>query len=204
MTMTYHRLLSHNSWNAPTWFRYFGVACATIGLTGSAISWVAIHRKHHKYADTKNDPHSPSFKGFVYCQWFSMFEEVELKYVTDLVRSRLCLFQHKYYFFLILAIAIPLYIIQPFSVIYVLLFPAFLLWNGGSSVVTFSHLFGRKKFETNDNSRNNWLLALLVWGEGWHNNHHKYPKRYSFRVEKWEIDIGAAMIFLITKLSKNK
>ena len=87
MTMTYHRLLSHRSWHPPKLMEYFFVILATVGLTGSAISWVAIHRKHHKYTDQPEDPHSPIHKGWFYCHFLSMFEKVELKYTLDLIKE---------------------------------------------------------------------------------------------------------------------
>ena len=65
MTMTFHRLLSHKSWNAPKWFEIFGTLAGTYGLTGSSIGWVAVHREHHHYTDQERDPHSPKHKGFV-------------------------------------------------------------------------------------------------------------------------------------------
>lgn len=199
MTMTYHRLLSHQSWKAPSWFKYIGTLCATIGLTGSAISWVAIHRKHHRFADKPNDPHSPHHKSFIFCQWLSMFEKVELKYITELARNKFLIYQHKYYFFISLAYATVLYAIDPFAVVYAWLAPACILWNAGSSIVTISHLFGTKDHDTRDHSKNNWLLGLLVWGEGWHNNHHNSPSSPFYGEKWWQIDIGGYLIKLLQK-----
>lgn len=194
MTMTYHRLLSHKSWNAVRFVEIFGALCATIGLTGSAISWVAIHRKHHRHTDTAKDPHSPWFKGFIYCQWFSMFEPVELKYVTDLAKNRFYIFQHKYYFLINLTYAGGVFLLDPFAVVYAWLVPACILWNAGSSIVTFSHLYGERPHSISSRAGNHWILGLLVWGEGWHNNHHSSPTSPYFGQKWWQVDIGGWLI----------
>ena len=200
MTMTYHKLLTHNSWPAPRWFRYVGTMCATIGLTGSAIPWVAIHREHHRYTDTDRDPHSPHHKGWFGAHYLSMFSKVNVRYVPDLLKEPFMLFQHKHYFVINLAYGAVLYMIDPMAVLYAWLVPAAILWNAGSSIVTFSHMYGYKNSETSKNeSRNNVLLAFLVWGEGWHDNHHAHPADANFGGRKWwEIDISYQMIKLLS------
>ena len=190
MTATYHRLLSHRSWKCPLWVEYFGVFCATIGLTGSAIGWVAVHRKHHRFADTPKDPHSPKYKGFVYCQWLSMFESIELRYVADLLKKPFYIFQHKHYFTINLAYSLILYWLDPMAVIYAWLVPACLLWNAGSSIITFSHIFGKNEHRIQSRAGNIALLGILVWGEGWHNNHHYNEKDKCFASYWWQIDVG--------------
>jgi fatty-acid desaturase len=206
MTMTYHRLLSHKAWNPPKWIEYFGALCATIGMTGSAISWVAIHRKHHRHTDTQKDPHSPIMKGFIYCHWFSMFERVEVKYVTDLSRQAFYRMQHKYYFLICALYATFLYALDPFAVVYAFLAPACLLWNAGSSIVSIAHLFGDRPHKIKSRAGNNWLLGLLVWGEGWHNNHHHDAKNPYFFNRPWQVDIGGYLIYLFNSFwgKKNK
>jgi stearoyl-CoA desaturase (delta-9 desaturase) len=176
MTMTYHRLISHKSWKAPKWFEYLGLFGGTIGMTGSAISWVAVHRKHHRFTDLEDDPHSPMHKGFFYCQWLSMFSVVEVRYVLDLVRKPVYAAQHRFYFLINFLYAAVLYFIDPFAIVYAWLVPACILWNAGSSIVTFSHIFGANPKQLECRARNNLILAFLVWGEGWHNNHHSNPK----------------------------
>lgn len=167
MTMTYHRLLSHRSFETGSWFRIFGVLCATIGLTGTAVSWVAIHREHHRYTDTEKDPHSPKFKGWLRTHFFSMFVKVHPRYVRDLYQDGFLAFQHRYYYMINFAYAGTLYLIDPFAVVYAWLVPAAVLWNAGSSIVSLSHRDGH--------AHNDWIFALLVWGEGYHTNHHTNP-----------------------------
>ena len=189
MTMTYHRLLSHRSWNPPKVLEYLFSLFATVGLTGSAISWVAIHRKHHKYTDKPQDPHSPSHKGWFYCHFLSMFAKVEIKYVTDLIKDPFYKFQHKYYYLLNGIWAATVYGVfkEPLALVYAWLFPAMILWNAGSSIVSFSH--------RNQKSYNDLTLAFLVWGEGYHENHHANANLSRFG----RYDFGGFLIDLFSK-----
>ncbi len=197
MTATYHRLLSHKAWNCPRWIEYFGVFCASVGLTGSAIAWVAVHRKHHRFTDTANDPHSPHHKGFIYCQWLSMFEHVEIKYVGDLIKQKFYVLQHRYYFLINLVYALGVALIDPWALVYAWLAPACILWNAGSSIVTLSHTFGKNPHGLQNYARNQFLLGFLVWGEGWHNNHHANASTKKFGEHVWQIDVGYYYIWSV-------
>lgn len=200
MTMTYHRLLSHKSWSAPRWFFYFGTLCAVLGLTGSPIAWAAIHREHHRYTDTDKDPHSPEMIGFMKAQWGSMFCSVKIKYVIDLIKDDFLGFVHRNYFkiqlFWIILLGV---LLGPFSIVYLYLFPAFILWNMGSFIITLSHIYGYKNFENKDDSKNIVWLGYLLWGEGWHNNHHAYPQNSQFSYLWWEFDLGGFFIRLLDR-----
>jgi len=200
MTMTYHKLLSHDSWPAPKWFRYIGTLCATIGLTGAAIPWVAIHREHHRYVDSDRDPHSPKHKGWFYAHYLSMFSKVNIRYVGDLLRDPFMKWQHKYYFLINFVYAAILYMIDPMAVIYAWLVPAAVLWNAGSSIVTFAHMYGNNDNGHEYDARNNAPLAYLVWGEGWHDNHHHKPLSPNFGGDRWwQFDISYFFIRILSK-----
>lgn len=196
-TITYHRLLSHKSFKTNKIIKYFGVLCGVWGAYGSPLAWVAIHRKHHRYADTEKDPHSPLFKKWWQVQWLSIFENVNLSYVPDLRKDKFLRFLHKNYGRIHLIIWLVLILIDPAAFLYAYLWPAFLVWNLASLVNTLGHQFGYRNFEVNDNSKNNWWLAILVFGEGWHNNHHRYPTRFTFKEKWWEFDISEWIIRLI-------
>ena len=152
MTMTYHRLLSHKSWNAPKWFEYVGTFCGFYGLTGSSIGWVAIHKEHHHYTDQEKDPHSPIHHGFFKVQWLSMFEQPNPRYVVRLIRDPIHMFLHKWYFVIHIAIAVVWYLINPMLMVAAYLFPAMILWNAGSFINTLTHMTGYRNWETKDNS----------------------------------------------------
>jgi stearoyl-CoA desaturase (delta-9 desaturase) len=199
MTMTYHRLLSHKSWNAPRWFEIFGTLCATYGLTGSSIGWVAIHREHHHYPDNEKDPHSPSYKGFFKVQWLSMFEKPNPKYAMHLIRDPFHSWIHRMYFIINICILTVLWTFSPWLCVSAYLAPAALLWNAGSFINTLTHMIGYRNHDTSDDSTNIWWLGYFMWGEGWHNNHHNTPSNSRFGEKWWEIDIGHFFIRLVKK-----
>lgn len=194
MSGTYHRLLSHKSYKAPKWWEYLGTLFATLGGTGSSIAWCAVHREHHRFTDTDNDPHSPHHQGFLKVQFLSMFHNVNIRYVPDLLRSNFHTNMHKYYWLIHLVYAVILYGIDPFAIVYAYLVPSFILWHAGSSINTFSHTVGWQDYETKDTSTNHPVLGILMWGEGWHNNHHAFPADYKFGRKWWQIDITRYII----------
>lgn len=199
MTMTYHRLLSHKSWSAPRWFEITGTLLGSYGLTGSSIGWVAIHREHHHHTDQESDPHSPAHKGFFRVQWLSMFEKPNPKYAMHLIRDPFHAWLHKWYFQLhALLLGLLLYA-SPELCISAYLAPAAILWNAGSLINTVTHMVGYRNHNTGDDSTNVWPLGYLMWGEGWHNNHHNRPNRAGFGEKWWELDIGHIFIRLLDR-----
>lgn len=199
MTVTYHRLLSHRSFKTNKFFEYLGTIFGTYGLVGSSIAWVATHRKHHRYTDTELDPHSPGHVGIFRVQFLSMFEPVELKYAPDLIRNRFHIFVHKRYFHIHLAIIVLLSIVSPYFLIFGYFIPAVILWHAGSAINTVNHLWGYRNYSRTNNSTNNIITGYLMWGEGWHNNHHADPNNWNFKKKWWEFDIGSGIIKTIMK-----
>ena len=177
MIMTYHRLLVHRSFKCPMWFEYLGTALATLSLTGSAITWIAIHRKHHKYSDTDKDPHSPDHLGFWRVQFFTAFADVEGRYAIDLMRSPFYKWQHKYYIAIVVATLVVLLLINPFLAVYLMLAPAGLTLLFGTMVLSWAH----KDYK----ARTVWWLALLTFGDGFHDVHHDHPTYY--RLHKYDL-----------------
>lgn len=199
MSMTYHRLVAHGSWKAPRWFEIIGLIAATLALTGSCIAWCGTHRTHHKYSDRSQDPHSPYHKGYFRAQFLSMFEPLRLSSMKGFAGNRIYSFFHRHYWTINFAYMAILVVIDPFALVYLYLFPACLIWNAGSLINTAGHRFGSQPYKTGDQSRNNILLGILVWGEGWHNNHHRYPKSSQFGRKFWELDISGLLIRMIEK-----
>lgn len=193
-TMTYHRLLAHRAWRAPRWLECAGTLAAAWCLSGSSIAWVAVHREHHRRADQPGDPHSPRHKGLLYAQWLSALHAPDLRYARDLCGDPFHRFCHRRYLVLLLAGAGTLAAFDPFAVVYAWLFPSALVWNAGSAVNSLCHTWGARPHATPDESRNNRLVALLVWGEGWHNNHHARPGDPWFGRKPGEIDVGGWLI----------
>jgi len=203
-TATFHRLLSHRSYQCNKWWEYFGTIIGTIGGVGSSIAWTAIHRAHHKYVDTDKDPHSPIHKGFLRVQFLIMFNQPNLRLVSDLMRSKFHAFMHNYYWGIHLLYSGILYLIDPMAVIYAHLVPAFMLLHAGGFINTFGHSIGFRSHDSKDSSVNNIILGILVWGEGWHNNHHANTTNWKFGEKWWQIDVGGYFIALINTDSTKK
>lgn len=190
MTVTYHRLLSHRSWVAPRWFEKLGTLCGAYGLVGSSIAWVAVHRDHHRHSDRDGDPHSPHMIPWWKVQWLSMFEPVRPKLALDLAKDTFHLWLHRLYFpahALLLGLGLWM---SPLWTAALYLAPAALLWNAGSLVNTLNHMAGSRPHETKDKSTNHWFTGWLVFGEGWHNNHHAKPASPRFGQRWWQVDMG--------------
>ena len=178
MIMTYHRLLTHRSFKCPVWWEYVGSLLANFSLTGSAITWVAIHRKHHKFSDTDQDPHSPDHMGWWRVQFCTAFAPVEGRYAIDLMRNKFYLWQHKNYMGTQIIFAILLGLIfGPLSIIYVYLFPAALTLFFGTMVLSVAH--------SNCKPRTVLWLALFTFGDAFHDTHHEQPN--SYRLHKYDI-----------------
>lgn len=177
MIMTYHRLLTHRSFPCPKWLEYALTFMTTFSLTGSSITWIAIHRKHHKFSDTEQDPHSPDHLGFWRVQFFTAFADVEGRYAVDLMRDSVHLWQHKHYIKLVYGMLLLLLIIDPFAAVYLYLFPAALTLFFGTLVLSYAH----KDYK----ARSVPWLALITFGDAFHDVHHENPN--SYRLHKYDL-----------------
>jgi fatty-acid desaturase len=199
MSVTYHRLLTHRSFQCNKWFEYIGTLCATIGLTGSSLSWTAAHRKHHSRADKEGDPHSPIILGYFKAQWLSMFSNINVA-KSPVIGDKFHRFLHRHYLNINIAYGLSLYLIGGlWATLTFWLVPACILWNAGSLINTVCHTpwLGYRNYKVQDNSINNPILGILMWGEGWHNNHHRFQNKPNIGEHWWEIDFGYYIIKLI-------
>lgn len=201
--LTYHRYYSHRSFkfknNTLKWvFTVIGCAAGR----GSPLGWVYLHRKHHRYSDTVNDPHSPKILGFRMFGFGHMKkvenEEMQLFLVKDLMTPA-HLFFHKYYMLLLVPLLMLLGFVN-FELFYFLwAVPALLIQLSIAVFNYFGHMHGYRSHATNDDSRNNaWLFPLLL-GEAWHNNHHADPANASTKVHRFEFDPIGLIISAVKK-----
>jgi stearoyl-CoA desaturase (delta-9 desaturase) len=203
ITVTFHRLLTHKSYETSDIVRKLGTIFGTLGGVGSSIGWVSVHRQHHRYSDKElDDPHTPNrHMGFMHCFYGSMFAEPKVRYVPDLLRNKFQLKVHENYWKINIAYAVALYLIggvHAWMVFHV--FPSFILWTAMGLVNYLGHTHGYKNYpDTRDQSKNNWFAGLIAWGEGWHNNHHGDPYNYTFQLKWWEFDMSKWVIKLIRK-----
>jgi fatty-acid desaturase len=200
ISVTFHRLLTHKSYKV--WkpieylFSYFG----NIGCTGSSVGWVFVHRMHHRFADKHGDPHSPvtmGALGAIVGDYSGKFNKWE---VRDIIHDPIHRFMHEYYMLIVVATVLVLYMIDPLLSVYLFWIPMFLntVASRLSNWIDHTPLFGRKvSNDSTDQSHNVWWWALLTFGEGWHNNHHRSPKDYTFKKQWWEFDMSGLIIKLI-------
>ena len=192
ISVGYHRYLSHGMLEVNRFWQFILTFFAHIMMVGSAIEWVSQHREHHRYSDTESDPHSPTFRGWFRSHFLQVYSIPSVKYAVHLLRLPEYRFQHQYYWHLIGAWLILLYIIDPQSILYAWLAPAGLAKLIGSLVYSYSHRGGRPQNDT-------WV-GYLTGGEGWHHNHHSNPKAYRWH----QHDLGAWVIDRIATNVKSK
>lgn len=203
MSMTYHRNLSDRLFESPLWLERLGTLLATYGNIGSSLSWVAIHRHHHGHSDKPTDVHSPKHVSWARIYFMIMFVKVNFKKAGKLLRDPFHVFLHRHYILIHIAIMAILYMIEPFAVIYAYLIPSMLSWFFGSCIFILSHTkgIGYRSYETDDDSNNCHLLGFLVFGEGYHNNHHGDARKgqYMFGRKWYEIDVTGYLIKIFKK-----
>ncbi len=204
----FHRLLTHGGFKAPKWLEYFMTFCGTLALQAGAITWVATHRIHHKFTETENDPHSPR-GGTIWSHigWILQGEaqvkddETMRRYAPDLMKDKVHVFMNNYYWVTPILVGAILFAIGGWTMV---LWGIFLRnvcgWHFTWLVNSATHLWGTRRFETNDDSRNNGLVAALTFGEGWHNNHHAHPRSAKHGLAWYEFDVNWVQLVIMRKL----
>lgn len=204
----YHRLHTHRSYKAPKWLDYFLAVCGTMTLEGGPIFWVATHRVHHQLSDKEGDPHSPRDGAWwAHILWMLLGDPKHndtallSKYAPDLCRDKFYVWLSKYHW---VPLAVFGTLVGVFAGIDMLLWTVFLRVTLGLHatwmVNSASHMWGPKRFNTRDDSRNNWFVALITMGEGWHNNHHAHPASARHGLAWYEFDPTWLQIRLLEKL----
>lgn len=184
------------------WLKNIFTYIAIIAGRGSPLGWVYLHRKHHTYSDTNQDPHSPKYLGyklFGFSHYKKQEEEkMQLFLIKDLVTKEQ-LFIHKWYMLIILAFIVSFALINIELFYFVWVIPAVLIQISQSTFNYFGHMKGYRNFETKDDSKNNKWLFPLILGEAWHNNHHANSKVCSTTIKSNEYDPVVMIINLIKK-----
>ncbi len=224
VTVGFHRYFTHRSFKTSKPVRATLAVLGSIAIEGPIISWVADHRKHHTFSDQHGDPHSPhvdhgvglrgALRGLAHAHvgWLFIHTQRGLRrrYARDLIDDPITNFVDRTFVYwavggLLMAFALG-YAIG--GSLYAGL--TGLLWGGAVRLlvvhhVTYSinslcHFFGRRRFETEDESRNLFWLAPFTFGESWHNNHHAFPTSAEHGMRRWELDISALVIRVLEKL----
>lgn len=195
ITLSYHRNLSHRSFTLPKWLEYLFAYCGVQAMQGDPLDWVSTHRYHHQYCDSVKDPHSP-YEGFWYSHMSWMFDEKTMfdrvgtrNNVSDLEMQPFYRFIRDTYIIHPIAMGLLLYALGGFP---------FIIWGMAVRIVwvyhitwlvnSAAHVWGYQAWNTGDLSRNNWWVAALAFGEGWHNNHHAFQYSARHGLEWWQFD----------------
>ena len=196
ISLGYHRLHTHRSYQVPLWLDFAFAVCGALTLEGGPIFWVATHRLHHQKSDQAGDPHSPRDGAWwAHVGWILTGETSHSrtrrmsKYAPDLAKHRFYIWLNNYHWVPNIAMAALLLAIGGLPM---------LLWGGCLRIVaalhatwlvnSATHMWGKRRFATRDDSRNNWWVALITFGEGWHNNHHAHPTSARHGLAWYEFD----------------
>ncbi|MCA1625091.1 MAG: fatty acid desaturase [Acidobacteria bacterium] len=204
----YHRLLTHRSFKAPKWLEYTLTVFGALAIQDDAPKWVATHRIHHQFVETERDPHStrPGF-WWAHIEWILRgtaqdHDEATLqKYVPDLMKDKFHATFAKYYYIPLILSGFILFAIGGWSMVLWGVFARVVFgWHSTWLVNSATHFFGKRRFATKDDSTNNALVAILTFGEGWHNNHHAQPASARHGLKWFEFDMNWLTIRFFEKL----
>jgi fatty-acid desaturase len=205
ISMGYHRLHTHRSYKIPLWMEYTFAVCGTLTLEGGPIFWVATHRIHHQKSDLPGDPHSPREGAFWAHVGWILFGEANhnntrlmSKYAPDLARHRFYVWLNNYHWVPLVILGLILLAVgglpmMMWGIFFRVVFGLHATWLVNSA----THMWGTRRFVTRDDSRNNWWVALLTFGEGWHNNHHAHPTSARHGLAWYEFDASWIQISIL-------
>lgn len=205
----FHRLLTHRGFKTPKWLEYFLATCGTLALQSGPIKWVATHRLHHAFVDQpKLDPHTPrdgawwSHIGWILKGTSQEHDEATLKrYAPDLVKDKYLQVLSRFYVVPLIVLGAVFFVIGGVGMtLWGVVVSVTIGWHFTWFVNSATHIWGSRRFETRDDSTNNAFVALVSWGEGWHNNHHANPVSAKHGMAWYEIDINWMQIRLLEKL----
>src|SRR5215510_4973973 len=194
----FHRLLTHRGFKTPKAVEYLLTFCGLLALEGGAINWVVTHRIHHGFTEKPGDPHSPrDGRWWAHMGWIlrgtaqQHSEKVMRRYAPDLMKDPVHVWLNRLYFVPLILCGLGLLAIGGWSalmwgVFFRVTFGLHATWLVNSA----THLWGSRRFATTDDSTNNWWVALLTFGEGWHNNHHAFPRAARHGLKWYELDIN--------------
>ncbi len=203
ITGFYHRYFSHRTFSTSRAAQFIFALIGNSALQRGPLWWAAHHRHHHRYSDQPGDPHSPHQHGFIWSHvlWITSRENfpTDLNAVRDLARFPELRFLNRFDFIVPVALGIGMYFLGENltaygtngwqMVVWGFFISTIVLFHATCTINSLAHQFGSRRFNTSEGSRNNFWLALITFGEGWHNNHHYYPGASRQGFYWWEIDL---------------
>jgi fatty-acid desaturase len=196
--MGFHRLLTHGGYKTPKLVEYFLTICGTLSLEGGAINWVVTHRIHHAFTDAPGDPHTPREGGWwAHIGWMlkgtaqAHDPATVARYAPDLVKDRFHVWLNRFFWLPLVVAALALLVLGGWPyLMWGIFFRVTFNFHATWLVNSATHMWGTRRFATRDDSTNNWWVALLTFGEGWHNNHHAHPSAARHGLAWYEIDLN--------------
>jgi stearoyl-CoA desaturase (Delta-9 desaturase) len=203
VTVGYHRMLTHRSFKPHPVVKLVLLILGSMSVEGAALDWAATHIKHHAQADREGDPHSP-VEGFFHSHLGWLFKDRMADpnvYCRYLLKDPIVVFVSRtFLLWVLLALVIPFAIGGWTGLLWGGLVRMFLTHHVTWSVNSVCHTFGKREFETNDKSRNEWVVGLLSFGEGWHNNHHAFPRSAFHGLHWWQLDLSGYVIWSLERI----
>jgi stearoyl-CoA desaturase (delta-9 desaturase) len=193
ITAGYHRYFSHKTFKTGRVFQFLLALLGTTATQKGPLWWASLHRIHHRESDGPGDVHSPN-RGFYYSHQGWIFDKkwqaTRLDGIPDFAKYPELQWLNRWHFVPPIGLAVLCWLIGGWPGLFWGFFlSTTLLWHSTYTINSLSHVFGKVRFQTGDRSKNNWMLALLTFGEGWHNNHHHYMASCRQGFRPWEIDI---------------
>ena len=201
----YHRLLTHRGFKTYKWMEYFLTICATLSLEGGPFFWVGVHRVHHQNTDKEGDPHSPRDGGFwAHMGWILSGRIMHnhspelLPYVPDLRKDKFHAWISKWHWVPITVLGLIILAVGGLPLVLWCIFLRTVVGLHSTWLVnSATHMWGSRRFLTNDTSKNSFWVAILSFGEGWHNNHHAFPQVARHGLTWYEIDVNWYVISVL-------
>ena len=218
ITGFYHRYFAHKTFSTNRFWQFVFAVIGSSAVQRGPLWWAAHHRHHHQHSDTEQDLHSPEQQGFWWSHvgWFTCDAAFLTDYrrVGDWARYPELKFLNRFDAIVPLACLIGIYALGealatwapwlgtsgPQLTVWGFFISTVAVFHGTVSINSLAHVWGRRRFQTADDSRNNFFLALLTLGEGWYNNHHRWPTSARQGFRWWEIDITFYMLWLLEKV----
>lgn len=205
VTIGYHRMLTHQGFECPQWLRGLFIALGAMATLGSKpIAWAATHVKHHAHSDEEDDPHSP-LKSMLHAHVGWMYDENSAGdpalYTPQLLQDKTVLFvNNRMWLWVLLSLGIPFALGGWTGLLWGGVVRYFFTTHVMWSVNSICHTFGKREFETTDESRNEWVVGLLAFGEGWHNNHHAFPQSAFHGLKWYQFDLSGIIIGFLERV----
>ncbi len=203
ITIGYHRMLTHRSFHTSKPLKALFLICGCMAFEGPPLAWAATHISHHAHSDDEDDPHTP-LAGFWHAHMGWMFRnhyEDPNVYAPHLLKDPVIVFVDRTaVIWMTLSLLFPLLVGGWTGLLWGGLVRIFITTHATWSVNSVCHTFGKRPFESSDESRNEWIVGLLAFGEGWHNNHHAFPTSAFHGLHWWQFDLSGLLIRAMEKM----